>query len=216
MGEPDANPDGISVELVDAADLMSKTTVPPVNTGSVAPPPSPPPQPPSPPEAEPSPPVEPEPAPTPAPKNANAIEKATEQPPQPDPPKKQPPKTPPTKSAALQQPQDPLELSLPDASLAPPGQSAAFARPPGITRSGENDEFGRGVIRALRRTVPSSSVMGQVTIRLFLSETGNIAEVRLIRSGRDPIMIRTWCSPPSRQASRFRRPAQPLPTAPSW
>ena len=29
MGEPDASPDGISVELVDAADLMSKTTVPP-------------------------------------------------------------------------------------------------------------------------------------------------------------------------------------------
>lgn len=189
MGEPDASPDGISVELVDAADLMRKTTVPPVSTGSVAPPP----QPPTPPPqaaVEPSPPVEPEPAPAPAPKNADAIEKATEQPPQPDPPKKQTPKTPPTKNAAVQRPQphDPLELSLPDPSLAPPGQSAAFARPPGITRSGENDDFGRGVIRALRRTVPVSSVTGQVTIRLFLSETGNIAEVRLVRSGGDPIM----------------------------
>jgi TonB family protein len=36
--------------------------------------------------------------------------------------------------------------------------------------------------------MPASSVMGQVTIRLFLSETGNIAEVRLIRSGGDPFL----------------------------
>ena len=96
--------------------------------------------------------------------------------------------TPTTKSAALQRPHDPLELSLPDSALAPAGRSAAFARPPNITRSGENDEFGRGVIRALRRTMPSSERLGQVTIRLFLSETGNLLEARLIRSGGDPIM----------------------------
>src|SRR5258707_14291606 len=50
LGEPDASPDGISVELVDAADLMSKETVPmpPVDTGSITPPPRPQPQPPQP------------------------------------------------------------------------------------------------------------------------------------------------------------------------
>ena len=36
-----------------------------------------------------------------------------------------------------------------------PGRSAAATRPPGVTRSGENDEFGRGVIRALRETMPA-------------------------------------------------------------
>ena len=43
LGEPDASPDGIAVELVDAADLKSLNTVqmPPINTGSVAPPPQP-------------------------------------------------------------------------------------------------------------------------------------------------------------------------------
>ena len=193
LGEPDASPDGISVELVDAADLMSRNSVPipadnpPIATSSVAPPPQPPPPQPQA-EAEPAPPPEPAPAPAPAPKKAAAIEKAPEQLPLPDPPKKQSTRAPPTKTASAQRPQDPLELSLPDASFAPPGRSAAFARPAGITRSGENDEFGRGVIRALRKTVPISSVMGQVTIRLFLSETGNIADVRLIRSGGDPIL----------------------------
>src|SRR5215475_14131487 len=43
LGEPDASPDGIAVELVDAADLESRSTVaadnPPVSTGSLAPPP---------------------------------------------------------------------------------------------------------------------------------------------------------------------------------
>ena len=83
---------------------------------------------------------------------------------------------------------DPLLLGLPDASFAPPGRSAAFARPPGITRSGENDEFGRGVVRALRQTMPGSTMLSQVTVRLLLSENGNLIEVRLVRSGGDPIL----------------------------
>src|SRR5215468_7132600 len=50
LGEPDASPEGIAVELVDAADLESRSTVaadnPPVNTGSLAsPPPKPSPEP---------------------------------------------------------------------------------------------------------------------------------------------------------------------------
>jgi TonB family protein len=60
-------------------------------------------------------------------------------------------------------------------------------RPPGITRSGENDEFGRGVIRALRRTMPTSSMLGQVTVRFLLSESGNLVEVRVVAPSRDPV-----------------------------
>jgi len=193
LGEPDASPEGIAVELVDAADLASPSTVaaetPPATTGSLAPPQKQSPEP-NRPQEERTPSAEPEAqqAPPPAPKNPDGIEKAPEHPTS-EPHKKEMSKAAPTsKSASLQRPHDPLELSLPDAALAPAGRSAAFARPPNITRSGENDEFGRGVIRALRRTMPGSDRLGQVTIRLFLSETGNLLEARLIRSGGDPIM----------------------------
>jgi periplasmic protein TonB len=189
LGEPDASPEGITVELVDAADLMSRTTVPPqpdsapanpVSTASL-------PQPPPPPATEPEPPS-PSP-PVPEPKKATAIEKAPDKTSVPDPTKKQRSTEPTakTKSASVP-PSDPLLLGLPDASFAPPGRSAAFARPPGITRSGENDDFGRGVIRALRQTMPPSNMLSQVTVRLFLSDKGNLVEVRLIRSGGDPIL----------------------------
>lgn len=79
MGERDASPEGISVELVDEADFKSRTTVPPMaaanppanpaSTGSLAQPP---------------PPAEPEP---PEPKKAAAIEKAPEPVSRPDPPR---------------------------------------------------------------------------------------------------------------------------------
>jgi TonB family protein len=73
-------------------------------------------------------------------------------------------------------------------SIAPGGRAAAVMRPPGITRSGENDDFARGVIRALRRTMPTVDRPGRVTIRLLLSDKGNIREVQLVRSGGDPMM----------------------------
>lgn len=188
-GVPDASPKGISVELVDAADLTSRNSVSMPADNPPAPPPSAAQSPQPPTEAAPPAPREPEPPP-PVPKKDLAIEKAPEQPSPTEQPRKQTksPPAPPTKSAPAPQPRDPLELSLPDAALAPPGRSTAFARPAGITRSGENDEFGRGVIRALRRTMPGSDRMGQVTIRLFLSETGNIVDVRLVRSSGDGLM----------------------------
>jgi len=204
LGEPDASPEGISVDLVDAADLMSRNSMsdppdnPPIKTGSVAAPPQPPqpPQPqqepPPPAEAEPPPPPVPAPAPTrtPAPKKSAALDKALDLPYPADQPQahKQSPKQPPNKSPSEQPYHDPLDLSLPDISSAPPGRSTPYSRPPGITRSGENYEFGRGVIMALRRTMPGFTVVGQVTIRLFLSEIGNIVEVRLVRSSGDPIL----------------------------
>lgn len=55
-------------------------------------------------------------------------------------------------------------------------------RPPGATRSGENDDFGRGVIRALRQTMPSPvGQLGRVTVKLLLSSSGNLIEVQLVR-----------------------------------
>jgi hypothetical protein len=64
--------------------------------------------------------------------------------------------------------------------------SASFSRPAGITRSGENDDFGRGVIRALRQTMPPPrGSRGRVTIRFLLSETGSLVEVRLVATTAD-------------------------------
>ena len=70
-----------------------------------------------------------------------------------------------------------LRFDLPDGAFAPGGRSAAVMRPPNVTRSGENDEFGRGVIRALRKTMPvARDTLGRVTVRLLLSETGNLTQ----------------------------------------
>ena len=49
--------------------------------------------------------------------------------------------------------------------------SSAVGRPPGITRSGANDDFGRGVIRALKKTMPpATGIKGRLTIKLILDE----------------------------------------------
>ena len=79
-----------------------------------------------------------------------------------------------------------LDLSLPSntpTATAPQGGASSVTRPPGVTRSGENDEFGRGVIRALRKTMPMLDVTGRVTVRIVLSQRGDKADVRLVRSG---------------------------------
>jgi TonB family protein len=82
-----------------------------------------------------------------------------------------------------------LNLDLPGNFVAPPGLSTAAIRPPDITRSGENDEFGRRVIRALRGTMPPPrGEIGRVTVRILLSPTGNLAEVQLIRPATDPLL----------------------------
>ncbi len=62
-------------------------------------------------------------------------------------------------------------------------------RPPNVTRSRENSEFGRAVIRALYKTMPvAGDTVARVTIRLFLSETGNLTQLQLVRSSGDPIL----------------------------
>jgi periplasmic protein TonB len=67
------------------------------------------------------------------------------------------------------------------------GGAAAFQRPPGITRSGLNDAFARAVIRALQQTMPQlSDTLGRVTVKIFLSESGNVVSVKLLSGSKDP------------------------------
>lgn len=79
-----------------------------------------------------------------------------------------------------------LDLSAPAARFdALPGGgagTAAFQRPPGITRSGLNEDFARRVIMALQATMPQlTNTRGRVTVRIFLTTNGNIESVRVIK-----------------------------------
>ena len=101
-------------------------------------------------------------------------------------------KTLPEKSAVQpkQKPQDKRTAKL-DLSPPPPAAqdpvfagtgSAGFERPPGITRSGANDAFARGVIRALKATMPQlRNTFGRVTVRIVLNQTGNLADVKVMK-----------------------------------
>ena len=205
IGERSGRPDGISVVLVDEADLKSKNTFR-EDGASAAPPaivqppaPAAPPQPkasePPVPKQTPAPKVEAAP-PAPQPRDeqksaAQAIDKEildSLTAPGPAPKQSDPgsaAKIPPKQEQP--QPKPPLQLTMPNMPVAPGDRAAAVARPPGATRSGENDEFGRGVIRALRQTMPSpNGQLGRVTVKLLLSNTGNLAEVQLVRSAGVP------------------------------
>lgn len=82
-----------------------------------------------------------------------------------------------------------LDLSTPKNLMNPSfggGRSAGLQRPPGITRSGLNDAFARAVIQALQQTMPQlTDVLGRVTVRILLTQTGNVAEVRLLYGAKD-------------------------------
>ena len=86
-----------------------------------------------------------------------------------------------------------LDLSIPLGVLqrqgSAAGRSTSANRPPDITRSLENDEFGRGVNAAMRRTMPiPDGTIARVTIRIILSETGNVVESLLVGAGKDPVL----------------------------
>lgn len=208
MGEKAGRLDGISVVLVDAADLNSKNTFREDGASSAPPavpqPPAPAVPPPPPPKAlEPPapkrPPVPPAETAQPAPRpqeqqksTTRAIDKETLDslaPPGPAEKRSEPEKAAriPPKEEQQQQKSPPLQLTIPNIPVAPGDRAAAVMRPPGATRSGENDEFGRGVIRALRQTMPSpAGQLGRVTVKLLLSNNGNLVEVQLIRSAGIP------------------------------
>ncbi|HEX2335213.1 MAG TPA: TonB family protein [Hyphomicrobiaceae bacterium] len=91
------------------------------------------------------------------------------------------PKSPTTKDK-LASPQ--LDFSLPSNFSLPSGGGGASAvmRPSGITRSGENDEFGRDVVKALRKTMPAhEKIFGRVTVRILLSEKGDLIDLQLLK-----------------------------------
>jgi protein TonB len=182
LGAPEGSASGISVELVDAADLLGgpKAPVEPSagSTANIAPP-------------APSP--RRDAAPQPEPRTAAAPPMEAQQPNQLGPPaaRKESPPEPPAKSMPTPLPElsPPLQFDLPDSAFASGGRSAAMMRPPGVTRSGENAEFGRGVVRALRNTMPlANDTLARVTVRLLLSETGNLTQLQLVRSSGDPIL----------------------------
>lgn len=196
MGERDGDPDAMTVDVIDASELPGKPVQPtPPAPKQASIPPAPQPQPPQEqvtpaPPTPPAPPVEATP-PEPAPK---AMKKAAPMPaekeglfPPTAPAESQP--TPPKAQRRPQQPAQPqhksggpLSMAIPDVPIF--GNSAGVGRPADITRSGENDEFGRGVVRALRKTMPDpDGITGRVTIRLLLTQTGNIEEAQLVRSG---------------------------------
>ena len=208
MGEKGGADDGISVVLVSEADFKSRSTVPldggqPAARPSAATRPSqaaePTPQPaeratePQPEQAQPNPPQKqaatalakespdllsvPDLAGKPPPREqpAEKREAKPQQQPQPQQQSQQPQQQP---QPAKPQQRPNLTAALPT----PPGDnSASFSRPAGITRSGENDDFARGVIRALRQTMPPGrGSLGRVTIRFLLSDNGNLMEVNVV------------------------------------
>lgn len=197
LGEEKGNPEGVSVVIVDLADLESKTTVAPNSAAQPPQPPAPPiqPTPPQPkaqrevqpqPQAQPEPPAETSPLPTPP----------LEGPGEGKPPPKQKqavvPQQParPAAPAAPSRPAAPPTLVIPDIAIAPGRMAPAASRPPGITRSGENDEFGRNVIMALARVMPRLDIRGRVTVSILLNEKGNLAEVKVLRPSDDPVLDR--------------------------
>jgi len=174
MGEPDGSRDAISVDIVDAAELAARAAPPPA-AGA-----------PRPPAAQrrrenaAAPPGQ-----APAAEPPAALEAPGQRPPR---------ETGGAPGSAIDEslltlpPRPPLHLTVPDAAMAA-GRSAAVTRPPGVTRSGENDEFGRGVIRALRQTMPyPADTIGRVTVRLLLSDTGDLADLRLVSGSGNPAL----------------------------
>lgn len=96
------------------------------------------------------------------------------------PQKKQQPKPP--QKQAMQAPPHPSMSMPPDAITTPSfdGRSAGVQRPAGITRSGANDDFAKGVIRALRKTMPQMNVLGRVTVKILINMSGNIQSVDVL------------------------------------
>jgi TonB family protein len=213
MGEKSGMPEGVSVAMVDPADLASQSAFadrarPPRAVAQA------PPSPPAAPRMEEQPPES-----TPREKEQRVVEpdsqdevarqgkdgkaldtvpwqidlKALEQDFSPDRPGKQrdtaasrPADKRPEQQTASARPN--LQLTLPDSAISS-DELLPFSRPAGVTRSGENDEFGRAVIRALRKTMPDmGSTRGRVPVRFVISQNGNLAEVRLTRSSGNPLL----------------------------
>ena len=122
--------------------------------------------------------------PAPKPSEAKASASKGEEAPQPKPDAQKAAK-PPAKKAdpAPEQKTAKLDLTPPAVFSAPiGGGGAGVQRPAGITRSGENDAFARGVIRALQTTMPQlSNTRGRVTVRITLDMKGNLVSTEVVK-----------------------------------
>lgn len=104
------------------------------------------------------------------------------------------PKKPASVAKPMQQPTQSPPQKVAKLDLTPPspafsgsaggaGRRAGLERPPGITRSGANDQFARDVVRALQQTMPQlREVLGRVTVRITLNENGNVSDVQIVRA----------------------------------
>jgi TonB family protein len=90
---------------------------------------------------------------------------------------------PPAKRPAQKTETAKLDLTPPAVFQAPVGGGGAgVQRPAGITRSGENDDFARGVIRALQSTMPQlRNTFGRVTVRIELNMNGNLVRTTVLK-----------------------------------
>src|SRR4051794_1900319 len=171
LGEPDGRPDAITVDLIDASELKTGSTGEDIPAAPI-------------PQQAPRVPQQPP--------RAVQEQQGTERAPDadaqgifalPGPPGQHGATGAKKNSRPAQNSELSLRLDLPEGLVASAARGASATRPADITRSGENDEFGRRVIRALRQTMPSlSGTLGRATIRFLLSERGNIAELQLVRS----------------------------------
>ena len=190
LGEPGAREDAIAVSFMTEAEFLEQTSAPPTagNTPAAPAKPAPPPPPnlglkPTEPMTE-----QPDTGPLPNEKDAPdlfALEAPDAAPKEPAAVQKKPQqKSQPKKTANL-------DLTPQVDSTARPsnagGGPAGFVRPSGITRSGANDNFGRGVIKALRQTMPGHrGVFGRVTVRILLTPNGDVKDVQLVSGAADP------------------------------
>lgn len=98
-------------------------------------------------------------------------------------PAQQKPKAEPQKKPTQRTETAKLDLTPPAIFQAPVGGGGAgVQRPAGITRSGENDDFARNVIRALQTTMPQlRNTFGRVTVRIELNKNGNLVRTNVIK-----------------------------------
>jgi TonB family protein len=131
-------------------------------------------------KAEPTPPAKRE-VETAEPKPKERPAKPVEPKPKPAEAKPKPPKPERTETAKL-------DLTPPTIFQAPVGGGGAgVQRPAGITRSGENDDFARGVILALQRTMPQlRNTLGRVTVRLTLNMNGDLVGTVVMKASSVP------------------------------
>ncbi len=190
VGETNAHEDAIAVSFMTEAEYLEQTSAPAIAGNKPEAPAKPAPPPPPPIELKPTQPMldEPEPVPLPSEKDAPdlySLEAPAAAPKAAPAVPKKPQQKPQSKKTAKLELTPQLDSTAPSSTAG--GGPAGLVRPPGITRSGANDEFARGIIRALRQTMPGHrGVFGSVTIRIFLTSNGDVKDVQVVSGAADP------------------------------